>query len=29
MRIELVIAGIIGIFLLFYLVYSIMRPHKF
>ena len=29
MSIELVLAGVIGIFLLIYLTYSIMRPHKF
>ena len=29
MRIELVIAGVIGIFLLIYLTYSIIRPDKF
>ena len=29
MSIELIIAGIIGIFLFFYLVYSIVRPDKF
>ncbi|MGA2641761.1 MAG: K(+)-transporting ATPase subunit F [Spirochaetia bacterium] len=29
MSIELIIAGIIGVFLLFYLIYSIVRPDKF
>jgi K+-transporting ATPase KdpF subunit len=29
MSIELIIAGIIGVFLFFYLVYSIVRPDKF
>ncbi|MFI5369177.1 MAG: K(+)-transporting ATPase subunit F [Spirochaetia bacterium] len=29
MSIELIVAGIIGVFLLFYLVYSIVRPEKF
>jgi K+-transporting ATPase KdpF subunit len=29
MSIELVVAGILGVFLLFYLVYSIVRPDKF
>ena len=29
MSIELIIAGIIGVFLFFYLVYSIIRPEKF
>jgi K+-transporting ATPase KdpF subunit len=29
MSIELIIAGIIGVFLLFYLVYSIVRPDRF
>jgi len=29
MSIELIIAGIIGVFLLVYLVYSMIRPEKF
>jgi K+-transporting ATPase KdpF subunit len=29
MSIELIIAGIIGVFLFFYLVYSIVRPDRF
>ena len=29
MNIELIIAGILGVFLLVYLVYSIIRPEKF
>jgi K+-transporting ATPase KdpF subunit len=29
MGIELIIAGIIGVFLLVYLVYSIVRPDRF
>jgi len=29
MNIELIVAGIIGVFLLFYLVYSIVRPDRF
>jgi K+-transporting ATPase KdpF subunit len=29
MGIELIIAGIIGVFLFFYLVYSIVRPDRF
>jgi K+-transporting ATPase KdpF subunit len=29
MSIELIIAGILGVFLLVYLVYSIVRPEKF
>ena len=29
MSIELLVAAILGVFLLVYLVYSIMRPHKF
>ena len=29
MSIELVIAGILGVFLFFYLVYSIVRPDRF
>jgi K+-transporting ATPase KdpF subunit len=29
MSIELITAGIIGVFLLFYLVYSIVRPDRF
>lgn len=29
MGIELIIAGILGVFLLIYLVYSIVRPDKF
>ncbi|MGA2975508.1 MAG: K(+)-transporting ATPase subunit F [Spirochaetia bacterium] len=29
MGIELIIAGILGVFLLVYLVYSIVRPDKF
>ena len=29
MSIELIVAGVIGVFLLFYLVYSIVRPDKF
>jgi len=29
MSIELIIAGIIGVFLLGYLVYSMIRPEKF
>jgi len=29
MNAQLIIAGIIGIFLLFYLIYSIVRPDKF
>jgi K+-transporting ATPase KdpF subunit len=29
MSIQLVVAGVIGVFLLFYLIYSIVRPDKF
>jgi len=29
MNAQLIIAGVIGIFLLFYLIYSIVRPDKF
>lgn len=29
MSIELIIAGVLGVFLLFYLVYSIVRPDRF
>jgi len=29
MGVELIIAGLIGVFLLFYLIYSIARPDKF
>jgi K+-transporting ATPase KdpF subunit len=29
MSIELIIAGVLGVFLLVYLVYSIVRPEKF
>ena len=29
MNIELIVAGIIGVFLLFYLVYSIVRTDRF
>lgn len=29
MSTELIIAGFIGVFLLFYLIYSIVRPDKF
>lgn len=29
MSIELIIAAILGVFLLFYLVYSIVRPDRF
>ncbi|MGO9411425.1 MAG: K(+)-transporting ATPase subunit F [Spirochaetia bacterium] len=29
MSIQLVVAGLLGVFLLFYLVYSIVRPDKF
>jgi K+-transporting ATPase KdpF subunit len=29
MSIELIIAGILGVFLLFYLAYSIARPDRF
>jgi len=29
MSIQLIIAGLIGVFLLFYLTYSIIRPDKF
>jgi len=29
MSIELIIAGVLGVFLLVYLVYSIVRPDKF
>jgi K+-transporting ATPase KdpF subunit len=29
MSIELIIAGILGVFLLIYLVYSIVRPDRF
>ncbi|MGD0724525.1 MAG: K(+)-transporting ATPase subunit F [Spirochaetia bacterium] len=29
MSIELIIAGILGVFLLVYLVYSIVRPDRF
>ncbi len=29
MSIQLIIAGLIGVFLLFYLIYSIVRPDKF
>jgi K+-transporting ATPase KdpF subunit len=29
MSIELIIAGVLGVLLLVYLVYSIMRPEKF
>lgn len=29
MSVELVAAAVIGVFLLVYLVYSIVRPHKF
>ena len=29
MSIQLIIAGLIGVFLLLYLIYSIVRPDKF
>ncbi|MGA2612035.1 MAG: K(+)-transporting ATPase subunit F [Spirochaetia bacterium] len=29
MGIQLIVAGLIGVFLLFYLIYSIVRPDKF
>ena len=29
MSIQLIIAGLIGVFLLLYLIYSIVRPEKF
>jgi len=29
MSIELIIAGVLGVFLLFYLIYSIVRPDRF
>jgi len=29
MSIQLIVAGVIGVFLLFYLIYSIVRPDKF
>jgi len=29
MSAQLIIAGLIGVFLLFYLIYSIVRPDKF
>jgi len=29
MSIQLIVAGILGVFLLFYLVYSIVRPDRF
>jgi K+-transporting ATPase KdpF subunit len=29
MSTELIVAGILGVFLLFYLVYSIVRPDRF
>jgi K+-transporting ATPase KdpF subunit len=29
MSIELIIAGVLGVVILFYLVYSIIRPEKF
>ncbi len=29
MSIDLIIAGVLGVFLLFYLVYSIVRPDRF
>jgi K+-transporting ATPase KdpF subunit len=29
MSVELIIAGVLGVFLLFYLIYSIVRPDRF
>ncbi|HVO38309.1 MAG TPA: K(+)-transporting ATPase subunit F [Spirochaetia bacterium] len=29
MSIQLIVAGLIGVFLLFYLVYSMIRPDRF